>query len=82
VLNQMTPTIESLGDCRFPSHLPHMGRNGAKFKIDSDQIVCDDRVNREIGDNASRAMSLTFEVAGPRERLFFDAPRTTAAIVT
>ena len=78
----MTRTIESLGDCRFRSPLPHMGSNGAKFKLDTDQIVCDDRLSLGVVDNTSRGPSLTFEVAGPRERLYFDSASATAAIVT
>jgi 6-phosphofructokinase 1 len=78
----MTPTIESLGDCRFRSSLPHVGGAGAPFKIDSDRIVCDDNVEHEIFNHISGTSSLTFEVAGPRERLFFDSAKTTAAIVT
>ena len=46
-----------------------MGCSGAKFKLDCDQIVCDDRVNRENVHHAVGRSSLTFEVAGPRERL-------------
>jgi 6-phosphofructokinase 1 len=75
----MTPTIESLGDCRFHSRLPHMGGPGAEFKIDTDRIVCDDRVNQE---NGADPANLTFEVAGPRERIYFNSAATTAAIVT
>lgn len=78
----MTPTIESLGDCCFYSVLPHMGRNGARFKVDSDQIMCDDRVNHEVCKDDTRVPFLTFEIAGPRERVYFDAANTTAAIVT
>ncbi len=78
----MTRTIESLGDCRFRSPLPHMGSNGAKFKLDTDQIVCDDRLSHEIVDNTSRGPSLTFEVAGPREHIYFNSASATAAIVT
>jgi 6-phosphofructokinase 1 len=78
----MTPTIESLGDCRFRSSLPHMGRDGAKFKIDTDQIVCDDRANREFVGDSSRGPSQTFEIAGPRDPIYFDSAKTTAAIVT
>ena len=77
----MTPTIESLGDCCFRSHLPHMGPDGRKYKIDSDQIMCNDRVQRELSD-ASDKPALSFEVAGPREHLYFDSAKTTAAIVT
>jgi 6-phosphofructokinase len=59
-----------------------MGCNGAQFKLDSDQIVCDDRVNGANVHDAVWGSSLTFEVAGPREHLYFDSAKTTAAIVT
>ena len=58
-----------------------MGPDGRKFKIDSDQIMCNDRVQREFSD-ASDTPALSFEVAGPREHLYFDSAKTTAAIVT
>src|SRR5580704_9221136 len=77
----MTPIIESLGDCCFRSHVPHMGPDGRKFKIDSDQIMCNDHVQRGLRD-ASDPPALSFEVAGPREHLYFDSAKTTAAIVT
>jgi 6-phosphofructokinase 1 len=78
----MLPTIESLGECRYYSRLPHMSGNGAKFKIDSEQIVCDDSASYESGADISNLGRLTFEVAGPRERIYFDSANTTAAIVT
>jgi len=78
----MMPTIESLGECRYNSRLPHMSGNGAKFKIDSEQIVCDHTVSRESGPGIFQAGCLTFEVAGPRERIYFDSTKTTAAIVS
>lgn len=78
----MTATIESLGDCCFLSSLSHMGPNGAKFKTDSDQIVCDDHMGSGIVNNGSHAPSLTFEIAGPRERIYFNPSEATAAIVT
>jgi 6-phosphofructokinase 1 len=78
----MMPTIESLGECRCYSRLPHMSADGAKFKVDSDQIVCDDSVSRESGFDISSSERLTFEVAGPRERIYFDSAKTTAGIVT
>jgi hypothetical protein len=56
----MTPTIESPGGCCFRSHLPHMGPDGRKFKIDSDQIMCNERVQREFSD-ASDTPPLSFE---------------------
>ncbi|MBV8377751.1 MAG: ATP-dependent 6-phosphofructokinase [Verrucomicrobia bacterium] len=78
----MTSTIESLGDCRFYSRLPHMCCKGAGFKTDSDHIACDDKVNREFGSDAAQRDGLSFEVAGPREHIYYDSANTTAAIVT
>jgi 6-phosphofructokinase 1 len=78
----MMPTIESLGECRYNSRLPHMSGNGAKFKIDSEQIVCDDTVNRESGPGIFQTRCPTFEIAGPREHVYFDSTNTTAAIVS
>jgi len=66
----------------FSFTLPHMDGHRARFKLDSDQIVCDDRLNRENVHDAAEEPSLTFEVAGPREHLYFDSANTTAAIVT
>lgn len=42
------------------------------------------RLNYELktGMGASERQGLSFEIAGPRQRLFFDPPQTTAAIVT
>ena len=77
----MTVTIDSLGDCCFHSNLHQKGAQRGNFKDDSDQIVCDDRMN-EIAKNHSHEPSPTFEVAGPRERLYFNSATTTAAIVT
>jgi 6-phosphofructokinase 1 len=78
----MITTIESLGDCGFHSDLHHMGPKRVKYKNNSDQIVCDDRMNRETANSVSHGPSLTFEVAGPRELLYFNPAKTTAAIVT
>jgi len=77
----MTTTIDSLGDCCFHSNLHQKGAQRGNFKDDSDQIVFDDRMN-EIAKNHSHEPSPTFEVAGPRERLYFNSAKTTAAIVT
>jgi len=77
----MTATIDSLGNCCFQSNLHQKGAQRGNFKDDSDQIVCEDRMN-EIAKNHSREPSPTFEVAGPRERVYFNSAKTTAAIVT
>jgi 6-phosphofructokinase 1 len=78
----MSPTIESLGDCRLLSPLRHIGPGAAKFKVDSDRILCDDRSKDNVEADTALPPPLTFEVAGPRERIYFDPAKTTAAVVT
>jgi 6-phosphofructokinase 1 len=75
----MQTSIRSLGECRFVSPLRHIGGVEVTFKNDEQRIL----YNHHREDNHPvPEETLSFEVAGPRERLFFDAPRTTAAIVT
>ena len=78
----MSPTIESLGECRLLSPLRPIGSGGGKFKVDSERILCDDRSNDKLKSGASLSQPLTFEVAGPRERIFFDPAKTTTAVVS
>lgn len=78
----MSPTIESLGECRLLSPLRSIGSGAVKFKVDSERILCDDRSKDKIESGVSLPQPLTFEVAGPRERIFFDPVKTTAAVMT
>ena len=78
----MYPTIESLGECLLLSPLRHIGPGATKFKIDSERILCDDRSNADIEVGTSSSAPLTFEIAGPRERIYFDPAHTVAAVVT
>ncbi len=73
----MDTKIASLGSGHFDSPLRHFGGVEVPFKTDGDRVLFD---HLEGAHENSAAM--TFEVAGPRERLFFDPSRTTAAIVT
>lgn len=63
--------ITVLGEPRFPSPLPFHVSD--KARVLSNVIVDPD---------AAPSEELMFEVAGPRERLFFDPPKTRAGIVT
>lgn len=77
----METTIESLGPARFRSPLHHIGSSNVHFRTDAHRVLMDDTCFRDgvIHDAAGR---IHFEVAGPRERIFFDPHRTTAGIVT
>jgi 6-phosphofructokinase 1 len=70
--------IKSLGVCRFDSPLPlntTIGDDLGNFTPDEQRVRRDILVPSDDGD-------LTFEKAGPRQKLFFDPPATRAAIVT
>src|SRR5688572_13089645 len=74
----MQTAIQSLGESLFDSPLRHFGAVEVPFKTDADRIL----FNHTTGGRAGMEGPLTFEVAGPREKVFFDAPKATAAIVT
>jgi 6-phosphofructokinase 1 len=78
----MYPTIESLGECLLLSPLRHTGRGATRFEIDSERILCDDRSNANVEAGTASAAPLTFEIAGPRERIYFDPAQTVAAVAT
>jgi 6-phosphofructokinase 1 len=74
----MPAEIPSLGPCLFDSPLPHFGGMDVPFKTDSDLVTVDSTYGRVVPEGEPKA----FEAAGPREKIFFDPPKTTAAIVT
>ena len=74
----MDTTIQSLGPCEFDSPLRHSGGLEVNFKSDAARVLIDHRI--APGVESQREMS--FEVAGPRERIFFNPGKATAAIVT
>ncbi|MEO8351780.1 MAG: ATP-dependent 6-phosphofructokinase [Chthoniobacteraceae bacterium] len=74
----MPATITSLGPCLYDSPLRHTGGGDVPFKTETDRIL----VNHHEGSEHDIGHPISFEVAGPREKIFFDPPKTTAAIVT
>jgi len=78
----MEAHIESLGGCEFLSPLRHQHQGAEKYRTDEHRIIFDDSMEG-VRDTFERGLRpLSFEMAGPRERIFFDPPKTTAAIVT
>ena len=77
----METTIESLGIAQFPSPLHHIGSSSVNFITDAHRVVMDDAYSDSHGVQEARG-KISFEIAGPRERTFFDPTRTTAGIVT
>jgi 6-phosphofructokinase 1 len=76
----MEATIERLGEAQFPSPLRHGHLD--KFKSDGQRVLLDDTFNDTQATSSDDKSTQSFELAGPREKLFFDPPKTTAAIVT
>ena len=74
----MDTTIKSLGPCAIISPLRHRGGAEASFKTDDERVLFDHRMSP----GEVPQPKLSFEVAGARERIFFNPAKTTAGIVT
>jgi 6-phosphofructokinase 1 len=74
--------IETLGRCLLPSPVArHLGEQAVQFVGAADKVLLDDALST-VGGAAVPAELPAFELAGPRDRIFFD-PRTVACgIVT
>ncbi len=70
-----SPAVPTLGPTRFESPL---GAKGRHFPEPTLRV----RYQAREGSDALEGGGLTFEKAGPRERLYFDPAKTTAAFVT
>jgi len=77
----METNIESLGPARFRSPLHRIATSNVHFRTDAERVLMDDTYSDAFGvqDHAGK---VSFEIAGPREHIFFDPPPTTAGIVT
>jgi 6-phosphofructokinase 1 len=70
-------TIERLGECRFPSP---MGK--VRFTGDGERIIYHSRIEEIRTYIAAAAEPPSMEMAGPRERIFFDPAAIACGIVT
>jgi 6-phosphofructokinase 1 len=77
MLRQDDLTIASLGESRHAS--PLQGEKRVLFIDDTSQIRYQHKTGPDI---PPQELDLTFEEAGPRERIYFDPASTTAAVVT
>jgi 6-phosphofructokinase 1 len=75
--------IKDLGKCRFPSPAAaHLGEGAMHFVGEADKVLVDDRLSQlPLSPELLRQLP-AFELAGPRNRVFFDAARARAGIVT
>lgn len=64
--------IRILGTCRYPSPLQHrLAQNAIHYVGKADRVLLDDRLSAQRTEAAPPA----FELAGPRNRIFFDTAR-------
>ena len=80
MIEQKDLIVTALGECQHPSslNLKSASHPQASFFV-SDSM----RIRLDLtADESAGIHPLTLEVAGPRQRIFFEPDRTTAAIVT
>ena len=73
-------TVENLGPCQRPNPIASLYQ--LNFANDNERLLIDplrSHLQRALADDKPPD---GFELAGPRERIFFDPPASTAAIVT
>jgi 6-phosphofructokinase 1 len=76
--------IEALGPCGIESPLVRQSAGEKTFHFISDEarVLFDDRADRVAASVAAGEPLAAFEMAGPREKIFFDPAKAAAAIVT
>jgi 6-phosphofructokinase 1 len=75
--------IKDLGTCRFPSPAAaHLGEGAMLFVGEADKVLVDDRFSQLPSSLEVLQQLPAFELAGPRNRVFFDSSRARAGIVT
>lgn len=79
---RLNTEIETLGETQVRSPLRHGGPAGVRFRSDRDRVLLDDTVAAVDAAVAAGERPASFEIAGPREKIFFDPARMTAGIIT
>jgi 6-phosphofructokinase 1 len=75
--------VKILGPCRHPSPLTHrLARSAIHYVGKADRVPLDDHLSKvaEYGSGISRMPA--FELAGPRDQIYFDPSRLRCGIVT
>ena len=62
--------------------LDEKGESGIRFRDGSERILLDDRIDHLAEEGFRPGEAPSFELAGPRRKLYFNPPQTTIGIVT
>ena len=77
------PDINILGTCRYPSPLSsRLARDTIHFVGRADRVLLDDRLSVNEARRGDPLRPPAFELAGPRNRIFFDTTKLRCGIVT
>ena len=86
LLASLTPAdvaVKDLGKCLLPSPVAaHLGEGAMLFVGAADKVLIDDRMSHLGGIAGSVSEQPAFELAGPRNRIFFDPRTVRCGIVT
>ncbi len=82
--NSIDTKIATLGEPRFPSPVlkEDTSVKNQNFVPDNDRILIDVKFDRVIKTVKGKKIPTSFEMAGPRSKIFFDTDKLNCAIVT
>jgi 6-phosphofructokinase 1 len=82
-LESRSTLITTIGECRIPSPVSQRssGTNSMSFVSDSDRILIDVNLRRAGLQWANASPPPSYELAGPREHIFFDPSKLKCALV-
>jgi 6-phosphofructokinase 1 len=75
--NNLDLAVERLGDCRIPSPM-----TGTQYVSDGDHVLFPSRWGEVEALVGSGQNPPVFEIAGPREKIYFDPSQLKCGIVT
>jgi len=83
VITRDDVTVKVLGKCLLPSPVAvHLGEHAMHFVGEADKVLLDDTLSHIQSYSGALDTLPAFELAGPRNRIFFDPRTVRAAIVT
>jgi 6-phosphofructokinase 1 len=75
--------IDILGECKYPTPLTkRLSEHVIHYVGQADRVLLDDRLSQTIARAGEAASSPAFELAGPRNKVFFDPAKLRCGIVT
>jgi 6-phosphofructokinase 1 len=75
--------VRVLGPCRYPSPLAHrLAKAAVHYVGKADRVLLDDRLSAVVTHGQEPLRAPAFELAGPRDRIYFETEKLRCGIVT